>query len=302
MRPVLASDVQRTLPLDFLLIGAQKCATSWLYLCLAEHPEIAMPRDKRERTYIGGSWYRKHGADAFLERYEADRPRSAQMGDASVDYMYDPSALQEVRRLVGAPKVIVSVRDPVARMVSGYHWLYRKGRFHARESAAAKLASLLGPEGSFRDDLTGTDRELVERGRYARQLRPFVEQLGPDRVLVLGYREISASPAAAVRRVYRFLDVDEGFLPRALGTRPKRTSGVRTLHRIERLAASFSPALRMLDWVNQKVAHRNSVHDDAISTALRARLVRAYAAERTELERLLAELPPTHRPQGVIPI
>jgi hypothetical protein len=44
MNPVLASEVQRTLPLEFPLIGAQKCATRWLYLCLAEHPEIAMPR------------------------------------------------------------------------------------------------------------------------------------------------------------------------------------------------------------------------------------------------------------------
>jgi hypothetical protein len=292
--------VQRTVPLEFLVIGAQKCATSWLYLCLAEHPEIAMPRDKRERTYIGGPWFRKHGADAFLKRWDADQPRAARMGDASVDYMYDPSALAAVRRWVGAPKVIASVRDPVARMVSGYHWLYRKGRFDAGESAPAKLASLLAPDGSFRDDLTGTDRELVERGRYARQLRPFLEQLGPDRVLVLGYREISALPAAAVQRVYRFVGVDDRFLPRALDARPKRTSGLRTLHRIERLAAGFAPALRVLDWVNQRVAHRRSAPDEAIPSALRARLAGAYAAERRELERLLDELPPAHRPQGAI--
>jgi hypothetical protein len=224
------------------------------------------------------------------------------MGDASVDYMYDPSALAAVRRLVGTPKVIASVRDPVARMVSGYHWLYRKGRFAAGESAARRLAGLLAPDGSFRGDLTGADRELVERGWYARQLRPFLEQLGPDRVMVLGYRELSASPAGALQRVYRFVGVDDRFMPRALDARPKRTSGLRTLHRIERLAAGFAPALRVLDWVNQKVAHRQSVHDEAIPPELRARLARAYAAERTELERLLAELPRANRPQGAFPI
>ena len=48
--------------IDFFLIGAQKCATSWMYLCLKEHPEISVPKVKGD-YFIVGELFNKNGED-----------------------------------------------------------------------------------------------------------------------------------------------------------------------------------------------------------------------------------------------
>lgn len=78
--------------LDFAVIGAQKCATSWMFYCLTEHPELVLPDKKQEVSYIGGEAFRGNGgADWFFDRYSVSV--SARLrGDVSVDYLYDRSA------------------------------------------------------------------------------------------------------------------------------------------------------------------------------------------------------------------
>ena len=43
--------------IDLLLIGAQKCATSWLYECMRDHPQMWLPAKKREVKYLGSPYY-----------------------------------------------------------------------------------------------------------------------------------------------------------------------------------------------------------------------------------------------------
>jgi hypothetical protein len=62
----------------------------------------------------------------------------------------------------------------------------------------------------------------------------------------------------------------------------------------------FAPAPRVLDWMNRRVAQRQSVHDE-MPSALLTRPARTYAAEQAEVERLLAELPPADRARGAMP-
>ena len=37
--------------IDFFIIGGQKCATTWLYHCLNDHPEIEVGGGKVEKYY-----------------------------------------------------------------------------------------------------------------------------------------------------------------------------------------------------------------------------------------------------------
>ena len=52
--------------IDFLIIGAQKSATSWLYDCISEHPQICVPKQKKEIEYIGGELYKKNGLEWYF--------------------------------------------------------------------------------------------------------------------------------------------------------------------------------------------------------------------------------------------
>ena len=55
---------------SFFLAGAQKCATTWLYECLKEHPEIYVPKQNitnffNINYYKGFGWYQKWFQDCL---------------------------------------------------------------------------------------------------------------------------------------------------------------------------------------------------------------------------------------------
>ena len=74
--------------LDFLVIGAQKCATSWLYYCLKDHPELYLPAKKREIQYLGGRLFHEKGVDWYFSLFQGAH-RNQKIGDVSVEYIFD---------------------------------------------------------------------------------------------------------------------------------------------------------------------------------------------------------------------
>ena len=62
--------MEKKLTFDFFIIGAQKSASTWLYRCLKEHPEIFLPEKKLDKNYIGSEWFQKEGSEWFEEQYK----------------------------------------------------------------------------------------------------------------------------------------------------------------------------------------------------------------------------------------
>ena len=64
--------------IDFVCIGAQKCATTWLHNVLATHPEVAMPHEIKELDFFsakfdrGYQWYMRHFAPATTARLRGE--------------------------------------------------------------------------------------------------------------------------------------------------------------------------------------------------------------------------------------
>ncbi len=107
----------RPLP-DFLIVGAQRCGTSWTYRTLGEHPRILRAWRKevqyfdRARAFARGpNWYRAH----FPRR-----PPGHLTGEATPSYLYVPAAMPRLAALVPHARLIVLLRDPVDRAYSHY--------------------------------------------------------------------------------------------------------------------------------------------------------------------------------------
>ena len=47
--------------LDFAVIGSQKCASTWIYDCLKDHPKLNLRNSKNEDWYYGGTVYNQKG-------------------------------------------------------------------------------------------------------------------------------------------------------------------------------------------------------------------------------------------------
>jgi hypothetical protein len=105
---------------NFLCIGAEKAGTSPLALMLMQHPDIYIPAQK-ETAYF--SQIRRY--DDNLVLYEAtefkDYRGQAISGELTPDYMRVPGLAHDVRESLGTIKVIVCLREPLARAFSHYH-------------------------------------------------------------------------------------------------------------------------------------------------------------------------------------
>ncbi len=115
----------RVLP-DFVVIGAQRSGTTSLYNNLVEHPQIASCIRKEVHYFDayferGSYWYRGHFPRAAELRRLARRHGAPVLtGEATPMYLFDPPCRRRLAELVPDAKLLVLLRDPVAREYSQY--------------------------------------------------------------------------------------------------------------------------------------------------------------------------------------
>ena len=110
----------RMLP-AFLIIGVQKGGTTSLYNYLIQHPHIAPALEKELRFFDykfhkGLAWYQAHfPLIAYARFVQQVYQRALITGEASPNYLFDPRAPQRVAHTLPDVKLIVLLRNPVAR-------------------------------------------------------------------------------------------------------------------------------------------------------------------------------------------
>lgn len=282
--------------LRFFVLGAQKCATSWLYYCLRDHPDVVLPTRKIEHGYIGSPMYRERGPEWYLGRFPEAAP-GAVAGEVAVDYLLDADAPAAIAAHVERPRLVALLRDPVDRLVSAYFWALRKNQLPNAPIASVLPFFLDQPPGFPERHPDRFVDELVRRGFYGRQLRPYLDRFGPESLLVVLYDEVKADPAAVVRRVYRHVGVDAAFEPDSLSRRPKVNTRNRAVIALERMTTGRKLA-RVTDRMHRLLS-RVTEPPPELTTAQRAALLDRFRPHLVEAEAVLAELPETHRPATV---
>ena len=198
-----------------LVIGAQRCGTTYLHDLLAAHPDIAMARPARPEPKVflsedlverGPDWYRK--------TFFAHATREAVLGEKSTSYLEFPEVPSRVARLLGSPLILVQLRDPVRRAVSNWSFSTESG-LETRSLDDALSTNLEGPRPWDRELTSVSPFAYVERGRYTDYLGPWLERFGAD-VTVLLLEEMVAEPGR-VGDLYAALGVDPSFRPARLG-------------------------------------------------------------------------------------
>jgi hypothetical protein len=199
---------------DFLVIGAQKSASTFVQVCLADHPEVWMPRG--ETPYFEdpdyGTLDRGH-----LERVVAGR-REAKVGVKRPSWIGCPEVPARITRDLPDARLVAVLRNPVERAVSAYFHFIRDGF----------LPLLPFDEGMTKvlDDRAFWKRyprsdEIIRFGMYHHHLSMYEHFWRKDALLVLLHEDIVRDPMQSVRSLYRHLEVSEDHVPRSLGSRPQ---------------------------------------------------------------------------------
>jgi hypothetical protein len=210
-------------PLDFLIVGAQKCATTTLFELLRQHPDVNMPLEKEVPFFTGEACGESDWAD-YAGRYFG--PEDGRLwGKATPQYMCDPDAAARIHALMPSVRLVAILRDPIDRTWSHY----QMGRRRATESRPFEQAidPLLSPESLARNRLLpvpahreGYEPEsafYVAWSEYGRILQHYAHLFGPEKVLVLYTEDLERDPAGTLDRLLAFIGLDPGFRPAGLG-------------------------------------------------------------------------------------
>jgi hypothetical protein len=286
--------------LDFLVIGAQKCATSWLYYCLKEHPEILLPEDKVEHAYFGSEMFRKNGIEWYNKRFN-DVQEAQKRGEVAVDYIYDTKAAHYLKQHGQNPQIIASLRDPADRFVSSYFWLIRKGKL-PNIPIEEGIEEVLSQPPGFPNKLNSALEEVVRRGCYAPQLQAYMDEFSNDRIKVILYESIKKDSGTALREVYHFFGINHDFVPKSINDRPKKNSYNSFLINLERQINRkylLGRALaKVANIANQALASKKEETEQPLSNAKKEKLRSLYLPQNEALLDLLSELPNDNRPSA----
>lgn len=190
--------------LDIVVVGAQRAGSSHLSACLGDHPEIYVCPD--EVPYFEDPFFANTPPSALAAVFA--RARSGQrLGIHRPEYLARPECAERIHEHSPAARIVVVLRDPVARAVSAYFWYVQFGLLplEALDTGMERLLS-----GAV-DPAYPRAQEVIDFGRYAGQVRRYFDVFGPDQVLVVLADELD--DAVTYARVWRFLDVDPDHRP-----------------------------------------------------------------------------------------
>lgn len=180
--------------IDFIGIGAQKAGTSWIYACLYEHPEICAPI--KERHFFSKDENYNKGLDWYLAPFKKCKDETLK-GEYSTSYLSSDVAPDRIKKHFPDAKIIMSLRNPIKRAFSQFK--------------NAKKAGEIEGGTSFRDFLNNSDS--IKRGMYSSKLQRYRELFGEDNVLVLLYEDSLENPEGFIKRIYKFLGINDKFMP-----------------------------------------------------------------------------------------
>jgi hypothetical protein len=242
--PVLAEPaLQRRYP-DFFIVGHAKCGTTALYEMLSQHPQIYMPSVKEpmffarnpappasgsRRASFEQTGRRSESLEDYLALFAGARA-DQRAGEASTFYLWSEQAPARIAAARPDARIIAIFREP-ASFVRSLH--LQAVQNHAEPQKDLRKAIALEEQRRHGRRIPRSahwPRALMytERVRYVEQLRRYHDVFPREQVLVLIYDDFRSDNDASVRRVLRFLDVDDGVSLEASEANP--TVAMRSLH------------------------------------------------------------------------
>jgi hypothetical protein len=282
---------------DFFIVGHHKSGTTALYEMLRRHPQIYMP-DLKEPRYFASDLRPPLDSPASariprtLEEYLAlFAPATAgqRVGEASPSYLRSRVAAREIAELQPAARCVAILREPASFVRSLHLQLVQE-----HVETETDLAEAVAREEIVRDGRQ--IRRYSDHIHYVEQLRRYEDAFPSGQLLVLIYDDFRRENVETVRRVLRFLDVDDDATVESIEANP--TVSVRSIR---------------LDGIVRALYGEHGAPSRAVKGAVRAlsteRLRRramgtlrrrvAYREPDAPDERLMGQLRERYRPEVV---
>ena len=185
-----------TAPPDFVGVGAQRSGTTWLYEMIVAHPDVSVPPGRQKEIHFFEAFWEGGFTAADVERYHRYFPRAPGklVGEWTPRYMFDTWTPRMLAAAAPEARLLVLLRDPVARYVSHLGTHLSRGAARATRGPAVSGIALA-------------------RSLYTMQLQGLLRHYPRERLLVQQFERCMLEPEGELRRTYGFLGLDPDFLP-----------------------------------------------------------------------------------------
>ncbi len=235
---------------NFFLVGAMRAGTTTVAAALADHPDVYFSPIKEPcyfseevRSTAFAQWHRARILDpevyvrgdmaepahiAFVQdeaTYRAlFRGWSGQpcIGEGSTEYLISSVAAERIAEVAPDAKIVMILRDPVARAYSEY-LMYLS---HGRIPEGFEAALLREAEGRASPIVPVLER-YVSAGRYAAQIERYFARFPRENVLILLFDELLSDPVGAVRRICAHIGARPELAPPIVGRQNASSLSIR---------------------------------------------------------------------------
>jgi hypothetical protein len=212
-----------------LIIGGQRCGTTSFYESLTQHPCVLRAAGKELHFFDylwqrGEAWYRSQ-FPLHIQRVLAERMNGAPAvtGEATPYYLSHPHVPRRASEIVPHARLIVLLRDPLMRAHSHYEWMKRQGFEtipfdQAVRSESSRLEHEIVRMENDPEYHSPIYRNFsyLARGRYAEQLKKWLDYFPRDHLLVLESEEYFKRPENAFATTFAYLELPNAHRPVAV--------------------------------------------------------------------------------------
>lgn len=293
---------------NLLIAGVTKAGTTSLFEYLVQHEDVC-GSSLKETEYFSRLLY----PDAQLaprreyERYFRHCGDERYVLEATPNYWYGgPRLLDATEALLGQPRYIISLRDPVTRFWSDFTYMHSKVLL-PRELSAEEYLDRCSERRAAGVEYTEANRyyRTLSTGFYAEHLPAWIDRLG-SRLHFVFFETLVSDPGAVMTDLLAWLglpgdDVAEfDFAARNTTTTVRSAPLQRAAHRVARWTDSATrrrPALkqRLVDAYGR--VNRGAPREELLDDATRDRLCELYAPANHALKALLASAGCTTMPE-----
>lgn len=176
---------------DFLVIGAQKAGTSWLYQNLRCHPEIALPMGKEMHYFDRDISQGVNYCANFKERNKVQ-------GEITPAYsILSYERVQYVRRVFPHVKIIVILRNPLDRAWSMVEMYYRSIGRSIDTVDEQEIFTLLKSYG------------CTSRSNYIQILENWQAVFPKEQLHISQYADLKHKPKQLLNNIFNFIGVKQ---------------------------------------------------------------------------------------------
>lgn len=210
-RPFLLSDL-KSVPKrwriggpNYIGVGTPKAGTTWWYSLLLKHPQIVNNRlNQKELRYFVHFGYKGLKNDDISTYYQAfAAPENCICGEWSPIYLSYPFCAKYMAEVSPSTKILAILRNPVDGVIS-----------YLNEATYGVSSFQFNPDQHYVFSHFNIFPRAMISGSYAAGLHRFLKYFDKSKFLVLQYEKCKRDPLIELKRTYRFLGVDENFLPK----------------------------------------------------------------------------------------